>query len=332
MTRFISTISVLALTAAAAHAQAPGYQDLEIYAPHHDQMVRGGIWYPTDQDQTPIRIAENPVFHGTEVQQDAPIRAGEHPLVLMSHGMGGAAESLAWLSADLAEAGAIVVAVSHPNSTWQQFDPMAALQHWTRAQDLSLALDFVADLEGFGPFIDADRIMAAGFSYGGWTALSLGGATSSKAELTQTCETYLGQMNFCDLILAGLPEISTADWEGSYADPRVSSVVAIDPGLVWGAQVDQIIDDVTLIGFGDEDLRMIGLDFDASGLSAALPAATSLVIPDAVHFSAMPLCTPAGEAILREEGDDPVCTDPPGRGRAAIHALIGTEMLRVLEL
>ena len=33
----------------------------------------------------------------------------------------------------------------------------------------------------------------------------------------------------------------------------------------------------------------------------------------------LPLCKPAGAAILAEEKDHPVCTDPAGADRAAIH-------------
>jgi hypothetical protein len=36
----------------------------------------------------------------------------------------------------------------------------------------------------------------------------------------------------------------------------------------------------------------------------------------------MPLCQPEGVAILEAEQDDPVCTDPPGTDRKAVHAEI----------
>ena len=76
---------------------------------------------------------------------------------------------------------------------------------------------------------------------------------------------------------------------------------------------------------------MIGVDFDTSGLATILQEASILRITDATHFTAMPLCKPAGEAILLSEGDDPVCTDPQGRGRAAIHSLISEQIITDLE-
>lgn len=46
-----------------------------------------------------------------------------------------------------------------------------ALDHWTRVADLSLALDMILADPELVDRIDPDRIMAAGFSFGGWTAL-----------------------------------------------------------------------------------------------------------------------------------------------------------------
>lgn len=42
----------------------------------------------------------------------------------------------------------------------------------------------------------------------------------------------------------------------------------------------------------------------------------------ASHFSALLPCKPKGSAILAAEGDDPVCDDPPGTDRAALHKRI----------
>ena len=67
---------------------------------------------------------------------------------------------------------------------------------------------------------------------------------------------------------------------------------------------------------------MRATDFDASGLADLLPGATVDRHAPAIHFSALPLCKPMAEAILIEEGDDPVCTDPVGADRAAVHQAI----------
>jgi len=67
---------------------------------------------------------------------------------------------------------------------------------------------------------------------------------------------------------------------------------------------------------------MLATDFDRSGLSAHLEGVEITRFDPAFHFTAMPVCKPAGEAILAAEQDDPVCTAPAGTDRAAVHAEI----------
>ena len=47
--------------------------------------VTFGIWYPSDEQPTSQRLGPFEV----EVARDAPIRNGEHDIVLFSHGYGG---------------------------------------------------------------------------------------------------------------------------------------------------------------------------------------------------------------------------------------------------
>lgn len=310
-----------------AEADPAGYDTFSVSAPHHGRALQGAIWYPASGLGREMVIAENPVFHGVTVSGNAPIADGEHPLVLLSHGLGGHFRSLAWLAAGLAERGAIVIAVNHPNSTWGDFDIEASLDHWTRVQDLILALEWALADPGVGPYADTGRIMAAGFSYGGWTALSLGGLRGSIAGYAAHCRIYQATSTHCQDIAAetDLLALSAEKWDASYADDRITHVAAIDPGLIWGLEsvhVSGLIDRVTLIGLGDGDDRLVATDFDASGFAELLPDADILRLMPAFHFSALPLCKPKGAAILEEEGDDPVCSDPGGTDRAALHAAI----------
>lgn len=268
---------------------------------------------------------------------EAPVSAGQYPVVLFSHGMGGTDRSQAWLGAALAQQGAITIAVNHPNSTWGDFDMSAGVAHWTRAQDMKAALDAVLEMPDFSDRLDMSRLMAAGFSYGGWTALSLGGARANHAGFIEACTTYQ-EMEACDLLLSddvNMQGIDPATWNASYADARVTHVAAIDPGFVWGLEAADVVDlvpETLVIGFGGEDDRMLATDFDRSGLSSHLGDRKIEQFDPAYHFTAMPICTPTGEAILAEEKDDPVCTDPEGSDRAAIHASIVTLIAQQLGL
>lgn len=228
----------------------------------------------------------------------------------------------------MAERGAIVVAVNHPNSTWGDFDLLKGLDHWTRTQDLKLALDtLLADPE-ISAHIDSTRIMAAGFSYGGWTALSLGGVRGNLAGSVAHCDQYGEASSHCaDLMREDVDwgSMNPSDWNADYSDPRVSAVFAIDPALMWGMSADntaKVVADVTLLSMGEGEDRLLATNFDLAELPAALPDAAIVRIAPAAHFSVLPLCKPLGAAILEEEKDDPVCTDPEGTDRAAVHEQI----------
>ncbi len=323
----ILSAAALAVCSSYAHADVAGLQVTEVFMPHHEATTRVAIWYPSASQETPSLYANNPVFQGVEAYLDAPLLPGRHPVVLFSHGMGGTDRAQAWLASALARRGVITVSVNHPNSTWGDFDMSEGVAHWTRAQDMSTALDALIDMPDFAGSLDMSRVMAAGFSYGGWTALSLGGATGNHAGIVDACRTY-PEMEACELLLSEEVNMQGLDhetWNASYADSRVTHVAAIDPGFVWGLEqsdIASLVPATLVIGFGGDRDRMLATDFDRSGLSALLVDRRIERFDPAYHFSAMPVCTEAGEAILEEENDDPVCTDPAGSNREAVHANI----------
>jgi predicted dienelactone hydrolase len=113
----------------------------------------------------------------------AALGAGQAPLVLLSHGLGGTREGLAYLGEALAAAGYAAVHLQHAGSDaaiWQgasdtraamggaAMNPAAAV---ARLGDVVFALDHV--LGGGEPLlrglVDPERIAAAGHSYGAWT-------------------------------------------------------------------------------------------------------------------------------------------------------------------
>ena len=337
-----TVVCLLSLTLTAAtfgHADTPGYETFEIDAPHHGRRMNAARWYPTDGGTgTPVTLAGNPVFVGVSVIEGAPLAAGRHPVVLLSHGLGGHMRSLTWLAAGLAQRGAVVVAVNHPNTTWLDFDLDKGLDHWSRVQDLSVALDAVLADPEIGPQLDGTRIMALGFSYGGWTALSMGGQRGNLAGYAAYCEDNLAVASDCQDVNAAGIDLWKRDahrWNDSYADARITHVAAIDPGFTWGLQRDDssdLIAEVTLIGLGTTPDRLFATDFDAAGYTDTVPHARVERLSPAYHFSALPLCTPQGAAILQEEGEDPVCSDPAGANREALHEAILTLLARDLRL
>ena len=89
-----------------------------------------------------------------------------------------------------------------------------------------------------------------------------------------------------------------------------------------------------LIGLGTAETRLPATDFSetGSGFAALVPGAEIETMAPAAHFSALLPCKPEGPAILAAENDDPVCDDPPGTDRAALHKRIVARIAAFLGL
>ncbi len=309
-----------------AEPSAPGMIVRELTVAHHEDKMETAIFFPT-ADGTPAQMGENGVFYGVTVSEGATPLPGPHPAILLSHGWGGNYRRMGWLISGLVQHGAVVIALNHPDSTTGEENSLHALDHWTRAQDLSAALDAVLADPALGPGIDPTRIYAAGFSYGGWTALSLGGLRGNRDGLDRFCSDPTTPISHCaDILRAGIriADIDATRWNALWKDPRVASVAAIDPALTWGltAADTQALDvPVLLIGLGSGSDRLLATDTSTSGsgFEAQFPAAHVLQIAPATHFTALGPCKPQGAAILADEDDDPVCTDPADTDRAKVN-------------
>ncbi|MGY6632551.1 MAG: alpha/beta hydrolase family protein [Alkalilacustris sp.] len=338
--RALVLAALLMPAAVAAQSPAAGLQEVTIPAPHHGRSLALALWYPARPDAPTEAFAGNPVFHPVAVARDGAALPGPHPVVLLSHGLGGHYRSLAWLAAGLAEAGAVVIAVNHPNSTFGDLDLARGMAHWTRAADLTAALDHAAADPELAPLLDLSEVAAVGFSYGGWTALQLGGVRGHLAGFAAHCAESIARDRHCADLAAGgvdLAAFDPAEWDAPHSDPRITRVVAIDPALTWRlspAHVAGLDAETLLIQLGAELDRLPATDIgpDGSGVTALLPRTRVLEIAPAAHFSVLPLCTSAGAALLEEDGDDPVCTDPAGAERADIHEQVLAAAAAFLDL
>ena len=307
-------------------------------SPASGKPLVGALWYPASGAGAIQPMFDSTIFQSALVQPGAAIRPGRWPVVLISHGFGGHWRSISWLGAGLARQGAVVVGVNHPGSTFGDNDMLRGLNHGSRANDLKTALDALLADASIGPHIDAQRIYAAGFSFGGWTALSMGGLRGDLGAYARYCAES-GHRHCRDIARQriDLTQLDASTWNRSYRDPRVKAVAAIDPGLHQGlnaSHASDMVGDVLLIGLGLGADRLPDTDFSAHGatLTSILPKARTEIIAPAFHFSALAVCKPAGAKLLAEDNDDPVCTDPPGTDRPALHEQIVHSMARHFRL
>lgn len=321
----LALFSILALsnTVPAAADMLPGYDRFDLMADHRARPIAASIWYPAENPTYRAPVGDGPIFDPTFAFIGPAIADGEHPLVLLSHGSGGNSDSLGWLTSGLVADGAIVLAVNHPGSTSGDSSPRRSVDLDARAKDLSAALDMVLSDPAFSPSIDESRIGVVGFSLGGSTALGLGGVRFQGAVQDENCATG---PEAADCVFFRLGNVRFADYPGYDADardPRISRAVVVDPGFGGSVKTESLqgaLAGMTLINLGDTD-RLSAADVgpDGNNLAGRLPDATYVEIAPANHFTFLGTCKPRAAELLLEEGDDPICTDPEGADRAAVH-------------
>ncbi|MCU0723508.1 MAG: alpha/beta fold hydrolase, partial [Planctomycetes bacterium] len=164
------------------------------------------VWYPTDVPASPF------VYGGPSkgfVAKDAPPRAagGPFPLLVFSHGYGGAGTGAAFFTEALAARGWIVAAPDHndPESAARSrtgqngniAEKLALLRTareisrsgpetrdkfaW-RLDEMKAALDGMIASEKFGKLVDANRVAVGGHSMGGFSSLGVCGTIPERRD------------------------------------------------------------------------------------------------------------------------------------------------------
>jgi predicted dienelactone hydrolase len=184
------------------------------------------------------------------------------PVVVLSHGTGGAGEDLDWLAEPMNRMGFLVASVDHPGNSYNDEYLVEGFSFgWERARDISLLLDYLEAEHR----IDVDRIGAAGFSFGGYTVAALLGG---KINVDIMDAVFRGLIpapevpEFPDLIKTLRSKYSddelTALAEAggrSMTDPRVRAGILLVPALgrLLLPQSLQHISAPVMIRWGDDD-------------------------------------------------------------------------------
>ncbi|WP_194791883.1 alpha/beta hydrolase family protein [Pseudomonas sp. UFMG81] len=320
-------------TTASADENPIGFHSSTLADAHDGRVVEMVVWYPSAVTAATQLFADSSVFVGASAIADAPPAAGEHPLVVLSHGYRGNWNNQVWLASALARKGYIVAAVNHPGTTTHDRSPQAAAQLWQRPVDLRRAIDSVtAHPETFGK-VATGRIAAVGHSLGGWTALEIAGARFDPDRFAQDCKAH-PQLSSCTVYaqtkVAGSSASKGAlgaDWR----DERVTAVVTLDLGLSRGLTPESLtaLPVPALVIAAGVPSRELPAELESANLAGRLPAASSryVEISDASHFTFMSQCKPGAQALLEAEvpGDGIICQDGDnGRARAVIQQQIAS--------
>lgn len=224
------------------------------------------------------------------------------PLVLVSHGTGGAPQNLRVLIDALAGAGFAVAAVEHHGNTFEEpYVAAAFVRWWDRALDLSRVLDV---LEPRGP------VGAAGFSIGGYTVGALLGA---RIDGPSYAALVSGEVpappvpelpDVAERLFADHSDAERAAWAeeaaGSFRDDRIGAGYLLCP---LGAFVDPgslvAVTRPAAVRWGGAD-RSVPFETDAKVYAAGIPGVDARELgTDAEHYSFID--GPDGDAALQAE-------------------------------
>jgi predicted dienelactone hydrolase len=331
-------IALLLLITAASADTLPGFDHLAVDALHRPRPLEASIWYPAESETYAAAIGANPAFIGTIVQVGPAIAAGPHPLVVISHGSGGNIDNLGWLAEGLVAKGVIVAGVNHPGATSGDSSPRQLPNVIDRTRDLTALIQTLTNNPAFGPAIDPGQITALGFSLGGATALAAGGARFDAAAFAAYCDRYGNDASECVFMAKGgaEPHVLPTGFEADMTVPGLARVIAVDPAMGHALKDDSLahLPPVHLIKLGKDDLVPPARDIgpDGSDLAARIAGATYTNITPGWHFSFLGLCTPGAPAMLIAEGEDPICDDPKGADRQAVHDQIIDDVAKALGL
>jgi len=319
--KFASALAILLLSNFAAQA-APGYQTIELAVTHRDRPLPLHIWYPGKDDGVVKPLGKNAVFTGVEVRSGAAPQDQKFPIVLLSHGSGGNAINIGWIAAHLADQGMVVVSTNHPGTTSRDSLPRETLKIWQRPDDFTAILDFFEKTPPLDLQVDMTRVGAVGFSLGGYTVLGLAGARVSKQKYIDYCVKTPELLDCLWYRAAGvdLKSIDGEKFEQSNLDDRIKTSVAIDPGLAQAfivESLEKLHSPVLIVNLGSQSMVPAGVEGDE--IAAALKHSEYARIEGATHFSFLGECTALGEIIIKEEGDEPICSEVSDRKRSDIH-------------
>ena len=333
--RLLLALSLCTTATPLLAADPVGVRKMSVVSQDYPRPLAVTVWYPAAVAGAPSATIEDRIFEFPSTSQDVEIRKGRFPLILLSHGSGSRAEGMGWIAAELAEAGFVVAGPNHPGTTSGDSTPAATPKIWERTGDISAVITALSADPQWKASIDPTRIGALGFSLGGTTVLELAGARADLSGYIRYCKEHPDMMD-CRWFAGGrgyaggeqvavqpfdLASVDKARFEQSNRDPRITAVVAVDPGLATVMKPESlksIAAPVTLINLGSPGQIPFAVLSDR--LATQIAGASYRQVDNADHFSFLPGCKPGATDFLRSVGEiDPICEELAERSRADIH-------------
>ncbi len=307
---------LLSLCAVIGHAA--GFQSLDIPGPA-GKPISLAIWYPS-------LAAAQPRVMGAfsqEVAAGGPIEGADLPLVVISHGNGGYKYSHHDTALELANAGFIVVALTHPGDNYA--DQSEAVDMLARPRHVTMALDYMLANWAHKDRIARTRIGMFGFSSGGFTALVNIGGQPDLGKVFSHCAAHPSHYA-CGLVgkhgerAQGVLQAATPQMH----ERRIRAAVIAAPALGFtfdAAALSKV--EIPIQLWRAEDDEILPHPWYAEHVRKALPRAPEYqIVPKAGHFDFLAPCTDKLAALAPR-----ICVSSEGFDRARFHRRFNTEVI-----
>ncbi|MDY7024184.1 MAG: alpha/beta hydrolase [Cyanobacteriota bacterium] len=280
-----------------------------------EQAQQGGInnknssfTLPDPRQKGSVRWIEQDItFQNPNRDRPSPARVylpqvkGAAPLIVISHGLGSDPQTFSYLAEHLASYGFAVAIPEHIDTSVNKFNrffdgfenPPNPSVFANRPLDITALINeletrYQATL-GWKRKIDFDNVGVLGQSFGGYTALAVGGAQLNAQKLKKVCHKSGDRritLNISTLLQCR--SLDVASEQNNFTDPRVKAVIAINPltSLIFGEQGMSKVEVPTMMISGTKDYVTPAVSEQIQPYSWLKTSKRHLVLVDpGTHFS-----------------------------------------------
>lgn len=302
---------------AATCVHAAGFQQGVAADPGGKPLVIG-IWYPSQTVAKPVSMGPTTM----SVAINAPVNGKELPMIVVSHGTGGSYLGHFDTAIALADAGFVVVALTHTGDNYA--DHSRSVDIMDRPRQVSRVIDHMLSTWEGHAAIDPQRIGMFGHSAGGFTTLAVIGGVADFTTIGPMCRQHPGDFA-CQLLAKSERPAVAPVTDHAVADARVKAAVVAAPALGFTFSPDGLKNvKVPVQLWHAENDVLVPHPRYAEAVRLALPEAPDYrVVANAGHYDFLAPCSEALAALAAA-----ICTSAAGFDRAAFHADFDSEVVK----
>jgi predicted dienelactone hydrolase len=225
----------------------------------------------------------------------------------------------------------MVAAPDHWGNTYDNKIPEYFVRYWERPLDISFVLTRLLGDYEYNSTIDSKRVGLVGFSFGGYTALSIAGVEVDCELLKEKAKTKQGKTEFTVPEVGDLRDLiyglTCDDIPKSLKDSRFTAFVSLAPALGLGLPDNEqiVTSPLLIVGVGEDNITPVKTN--ALRYHELIPGSDFLILDNE-----------AGHYIFLNEGDEELkkvakkyYRDHKGISRAQIHKQTSEVVLSFLK-